>query len=143
MVSILNPEVPFPANESYGRQQAWRLMYRKGDLAARDIYTINTTYPKEVQKQCEEYYKAVGIKAKNQSLTPPQQNYTNNMFDNMKSSSIAKFYDSHPKLTITGACVCAAGFSGAVVFFLSSIPLYLAIGVLTICIVTTTATLIC
>ena len=141
MTSIINPEVPFPTNESYGMQQAWRLMYDKSNIAPQEIYTINRDYPLELQELRGRYYKAVGMNVKIKSLTPQQQNHVNNMFDNMDNSAIIKCYDSHPKLTIAAACVCVAGFSGAV-FFLSSISLYLAIGVLTICVVATTATII-
>jgi hypothetical protein len=143
MTSVINPEVPFPANESYGMQQAWRLMYDKSNIATHEIYTINRDYPVELQQLRGRYYTAVGINVKTRSFTPQQQNHVNNMFDDMDNSSIVKYYNSHPKLTITSACVCAVGFSGAVIFFLSSIPLFLAIGILTICIGAGASTLIC
>jgi hypothetical protein len=122
MTSAINPEVPFPANESYGMQQAWRLMYDDPSLTRSDYYSINRDYRPELRELRGRYYKAVGMDVKIKPLTPQQQNHVNNIFYDMDNSAIIKCYNSHPKLTITAACVCAAGFSGAVVFFCLQFP---------------------
>jgi hypothetical protein len=120
MTVVINPEVPFPANESYGMQQAWRLMYDHQSLSPNDYYAINKNYKPELRELRGRYYRAVGMNVK--PLTTQQQNHVNNIFDDMENSAIIKCYNSHPKLTITAACVCVAGFSGAVVFFCLQFP---------------------
>lgn len=133
-MTSISYQLPFPANESYAMQQAWRTMYDKSSVSPDEYYAINRDYPAELGELCRRYYKATDINYKIKPLIPAQQTYVNNMFDNM-NDPVNKFYDAHPKLAVTGACVCVVGFTGAVIFFLSSIPIYLAVGILTISVV--------
>ncbi len=140
MFSVDNPFIPFPANESYGMQQAWRLIHHDPSLDPDSPYTINRDYRPELRELRGRYYVAVGLNIKVRPLTPPQRSYLDKLFDEL-DDPISKFIDSYPKLATFTACAIVVGFIGGTTFFLSSVLFYIAIGGILIISITTTALL--
>jgi hypothetical protein len=121
MISIDNPVIPFPANESHGMQQAWRLMHHDPSLGLDSLYTINRDYRPELRELRGRYYVAIGSNTKVRPLTPPQQSYLDKLLDKL-NDPIHKFINSYTKLATATACVCAAGFIGGTTFVFFQYP---------------------
>jgi hypothetical protein len=96
-------------------QQAWRLMHHDSSLGPDSVYTINRDFRPELRELRGRYYAATGLNVKVRPLTPPQQSYLDKLLDKL-NDPIHKFINSYPKLAITTACVCVAGFIGGTTF---------------------------
>jgi hypothetical protein len=119
----LSAKAPFPANESFGMQQAWRLFYDKANLKGEgnDSYTIQKTYPIEClqmyrrsleamgyTKWLEEYHKELAPKLTREELTVAV--VAEVLFDCIRQSFKSRPYTMITATLLTGATMTASAF---------------------------------
>ncbi len=104
----------FPRDDTYGMQQAWRLVFDGANVKGTEAYTIEKNYPNEVGIMCERSYKTMGldIKVPRQDLTPEQKGYVSQKF-----SELLELSYTNPKTSIAISCVLLATSMTASVFF--------------------------
>lgn len=121
-VSIIT--VPFPANESYGMQQAWRLFNAPESLIGNERYQIQKDYPSECHEMSERRLRAIGIDPNNDvfHLKPtPRPNFIIYLLAKKVFDSFEIAYDTHPKLTVTATIITTVSLAGSALFFFATL----------------------
>jgi hypothetical protein len=121
MAIDLSAKAPYPENESYGMQQAWRLFYDKASLKGNQSYTIEKTYPIECLQMHRrvleaigytewraEYHRELAPKLTREELTVAV--VAEVLFDCIRQSFKSRPYTMITATLLTGATMTASAF---------------------------------